>query len=116
MDDREWLARSAGSAAPRAAFSHQPAAGSAQNFHDASVDERVSELPLSLWRKTRLRSDRHVRESTRGKDVRALRIQSFESRRDYEVQSILSSVGIPQHRYQKSGNGRTALGLHARTR
>ena len=54
------LARSAGRAAINSALSHQSPAGSAKSFNDARADERVSELPLSIRRKTRVRSDHHL--------------------------------------------------------
>ena len=110
LDARAWLARSAGGAAANAAFSHQPAAGRAEDVHHARADERVFELPLSVRRETRLRSDRHLREPARRKDVRALRIQRFESGRDHEIQGVLSRIGLSQHRDQEPRDGGAAFG------
>ena len=50
-----------------------------------ALDQRVSELSLSVRRKTRLRPDRDLRKPARRKDVRALRVPRHEPRRDHEV-------------------------------
>src|SRR5438477_652666 len=105
MDIGLRLAGSAGRAAARPTFSHQSAPGRTQNVDDACADERVSELSLSLWRKTCLRADRDFRKPARRKNVRTLWLQSFEPGRDHEIQKVLSAIGLSQHRDQESGNG-----------
>ena len=66
-------------AAPRRtpAFSHQPAAGSAQDVDHAGVIQCLFRVSVSQRRAARLRSDRHLREPARRKDVRALWISRF---------------------------------------
>ncbi len=58
----------------------------------------------------------HVREPPRRKNVRALRIQSFESGGDHKIQSVLSRVGLPQHGDQELGNRRPTFRLLTRPR
>src|SRR5712691_9735899 len=53
---------------------------------------------------------RAVPAPARRKNVRALRLQSLEPRRDYQVQGVLSAVSLSQHRHQKFGDGRAAFG------
>ena len=36
--------------------------------------------------------------------------------RDHQIQSVLSRIGLPQHRHQELGNGRPAFRLLTRTR
>jgi hypothetical protein len=37
------------------------------------------------------------------------RVQSFEAGRDHEVQSVLSRIGLPEHRDQDVGHGGAAF-------
>src|SRR4030095_375928 len=104
------------SASTRPAFSYQSPAGSTKSFNYARADERVSKLPVSLRRKTSLRPDHHVRKPPRRKNVRTLRVQGFEPGRDHQIQSVLSRIGLPQHRHQEFGNRRPALRVLARPR
>src|SRR6266566_7941601 len=63
-----------------------------------------------MWRKARLRSDCYFRKPARRKDVRTLRLQSFEPRRNYQIQSLLSALGLSEHSNQKPGDVRAAFG------
>src|SRR4029077_12385001 len=116
LDACARLARSAGGAPTGSAFPHQSAARCAQSLDHSRAHERVSKLSLSLRREARLRSDRHLREPARRKDVRALRIQGFESGRDHEVQGVLSRIGLLEHRHQEPRDGRAAFRLYTRAR
>src|SRR5438045_4750325 len=116
LDTRTRLARGACTSAPDAALSRQSFAGRSQSFHNARTNERVFELSLSLRRETRLRTDRDLRKPARRKDVRALRIQGFESGGDHQIQGILPGIGLSQHGNQKFGNRRTAFRLLASAR
>src|SRR6266436_5271407 len=63
-----------------------------------------------MWRKARLRSDCYFRKPARRKDVRTLRLQSFEPRRNNQIQSLLSALGLSEHSNQKPRDVRAALG------
>src|SRR5262245_43968760 len=110
------VARSSRSTTARPAFSHQPFAGGAKSFDYARAHERLSQLSVSLRRKTRVRADHHAREPTRRKNVRTLRIQGFESSGDHQIQSLLSRVGLSQHGHQELGDGRPTFSLFAHSR
>ena len=45
-----------------------------EGFDDAGPHERVFELSLSVWRKTRLRPDHYIRKPARRENVRTVRI------------------------------------------
>src|SRR5204863_5860239 len=116
LDTDVWLARSSRPAAAGAAFPYQLAARGAKGFDHARANECLSELSLSLRRKTRVRSDNYLREPSRRKNVRTIRVQGFESGRDDQIQSVLSRIGLPEYRHQKSRNGRSAFRLLSRSR